>query len=158
MNRKHALALIYVTSTSALMAQDLSAVYYGSPSWHPQTVAQERANHMARSGLFQHLGTGHVATSMGQLSEGIGWGQNQIPETCVATNGTAAIADATANDGRGNYYRVRLYNSPGTMNPGQQQVTYTYGYNYAGYGNYYAGQPYYRTSYNTAAPAVRYRR
>ena len=176
MKHSSLLALLVVTCVSVAVAQtpDLNAIHYGSTAWNPQTVAQERANHMARMGHFGHLGTGHVATSMGSLSEGIGWGYGVVPETCVATNGTAAIADATAQDGRGNIYRVRLYNSNGTMHPSQvATVGYGNGYTYApyataptyttnGYGYTYAAPTYVAPSYGTTyvAPTanVYYRR
>jgi hypothetical protein len=168
MKHLRVLALFVVTGTSVALAQgaDLSAVYNGSASWHPQTVAQERANHMARLGLRGHLGSGHVATSYGYLSEGTGWGWGVMPETCVATNGTAAVADAVAYDGRGNVYRVRLYNSPGTMQPGTAAPSaYGYGYNYgrattyAPYGAYTTTPAYtYTAAPGYAYPAVQYRR
>lgn len=108
-----------IPQRTANVALDQATVYHGSASIDPQTLAQARANELARIGQLQHLGGGFVNTTMGQLSEGCGMSSGGgTPDTCVARNGTAAVADAVASGPKGTF-RVRLYNSPsGTMFPG----------------------------------------
>ncbi|MBI4403173.1 MAG: hypothetical protein HY537_03390 [Deltaproteobacteria bacterium] len=85
----------------------------GLPS--PQEAAQERANRMAAYQVEGHLDNGAVATNIGTLYEGVGWGTG-TPGTCVAQDGSAPLADASAVGSDGVTYRVRLYHC-GTMYP-----------------------------------------
>ncbi len=102
---------------------------YGGAQFTPQQVAQARADEMARTGTQGHLdnqpkgapeGNGQLQTSQGGLSEGVGWGgAGTTPGTCVAKNGTEAVADAIAYGADGSVYRVRLFDSPGTQYPNE---------------------------------------
>lgn len=115
---KPALEVTGLSEEQRQVALDQSTVYYGADWVHPQTLAQARANEMARTGSMSHWGGGIVRTAFGVLAEGIGCGSGGMPGTCVATNGTAAIGDACAYGHNGMIYRCRLYNSPGTTNGG----------------------------------------
>jgi hypothetical protein len=101
----------------ASVALDSHTVTYGAAWVDPQTLAQARANEMARRCQMTHLGGGMVSTAMGRLAEGIGMGGPRC-HTCTATNGTPAVGDGEAVGSNGMTYRCRLYNSPGTQSGG----------------------------------------
>ena len=99
----------------------LDDLIYGNKNMSPQEVAQARADYMAaynwqirNADPSSHLpNAAQLVTNIGVLAEGIGKaGPGQLPGTCHAANGSAALGDAVAAASDGFIYRVRVFNSP----------------------------------------------
>ncbi len=105
------------SSSGGSVSLDQNTIYYGSPNVDPNTLAQARAQEMARLGSINHLGGGQVQTSAGTLWEGSGMGGWNC-HTCTASNGSGAIGDGQAVNANGTVFRCRLFNSPTTNGSG----------------------------------------